>query len=45
MPLEFERKFLVAHDGWKRSVINTTRLRDGLIASNKVSQTTKVPLH
>jgi len=34
MPLEIERKFLLANDGWKGSVIRRTRIRDGLIASN-----------
>ncbi|HWJ20498.1 MAG TPA: CYTH domain-containing protein [Geobacterales bacterium] len=32
MPTEIERKFLVANDGWKQSVIRCTRIRDGLIA-------------
>ena len=34
MPLEIERKFLVAHDGWKKSVVRHSKIRDGLIASN-----------
>jgi adenylate cyclase len=34
MPLEIERKFLVAHDGWKKSVVRRSKIRDGLIASN-----------
>jgi adenylate cyclase len=34
MPLEIERKFLVANDGWKRSISRSIRIRDGLIASN-----------
>jgi adenylate cyclase len=34
MPLEIERKFLVANDGWKSSVARTARIRDGLIASS-----------
>ena len=32
MPTEIERKFLVANEGWKQSVIRSTRIRDGLIA-------------
>ena len=32
MPTEIERKFLVAHDGWKRFVLKSVRIRDGLIA-------------
>ena len=35
MTLEIERKFLVANDGWKGSVVRQVRIRDGLIASNK----------
>jgi adenylate cyclase len=34
MPLEIERKFLLANDGWKRCVVRRIRIRDGLIASN-----------
>jgi adenylate cyclase len=34
MPLEIERKFLVANDGWKSSSTRSLRIRDGLIASN-----------
>jgi adenylate cyclase len=34
MPLEIERKFLVANDGWKNSVTRRIRIRDGLIANN-----------
>jgi CYTH domain-containing protein len=34
MPLEIERKFLVAHDGWKKSIVRHSTIRDGLIASN-----------
>jgi adenylate cyclase len=33
MPLEIERKFLVANDGWKRAVVRSVQIRDGLIAS------------
>ncbi len=33
MPVEIERKFLVASDGWKRNTIKSIRLRDGLIAA------------
>jgi adenylate cyclase len=32
MPTEIERKFLVANEGWKQSVIRSARIRDGLIA-------------
>ena len=35
MALEIERKFLVANDGWKHSIIRSMRIRDGLIANNK----------
>src|SRR5262249_29244394 len=35
MTLEIERKFLVANDGWKNSVVRSVRIRDGLIANNK----------
>jgi CYTH domain-containing protein len=34
MALEIERKFLVANDGWKNSVVRRMRIRDGLIANN-----------
>jgi adenylate cyclase len=34
MPLEIERKFLVAHDEWKKYVVRHSKIRDGLIASN-----------
>ena len=33
MPLEIERKFLVANDGWRSWVTRQIRIRDGLIAS------------
>lgn len=32
MPIEIERKFLVANDSWKSAVIASRQLRDGLIA-------------
>jgi CYTH domain-containing protein len=32
MPIEIERKFLVADEGWKQSVVKTRRVRDGLVA-------------
>jgi adenylate cyclase len=35
MTLEIERKFLVANDSWKNSVVRSIRIRDGLIANNK----------
>ena len=34
MPLEIERKFLVAHDEWKKYVVRHSKIRDGLIASS-----------
>ena len=34
MPLEIERKFLVAHDGWKKYAVRHSKIQDGLIASN-----------
>jgi CYTH domain-containing protein len=35
LALEIERKFLVANDGWKNSILRSVRIRDGLIANNK----------
>ncbi|MBP0493716.1 CYTH domain-containing protein [Pararoseomonas indoligenes] len=32
MPMEIERKFLLVGDGWKAGVVETRRLRDGLLA-------------
>jgi len=34
VPIEIERKFLLANDDWKSSVTRRIRIRDGLIASN-----------
>jgi adenylate cyclase len=34
MPLEIERKFLLAHDGWRRQISHSERLRDGLVAAS-----------
>lgn len=34
MPLEIERKFLLADDGWKNQVTRRIHIRDGLIASD-----------
>ncbi len=34
-PVEFKRKFLVASDDWKRSVVGSVAIRDGLIALYK----------
>src|SRR5262249_20613917 len=34
-PVEIERKFLVATDDWRRSVVRSVRIRDGLIAVYK----------
>lgn len=31
MPNEIERRFLVAHDGWKQQWVSRERLRDGLV--------------
>ena len=35
MTLEIERKFLIANDRWKTSIVRSIRIRDGLIASDK----------
>ena len=32
MAIEIERKFLLANDAWKREVIKSEHMRDGLIA-------------
>lgn len=32
MPIEIERKFLIANDTWKASVTKSVRLRDGILA-------------
>ncbi len=32
-PLEIERKFLVANDGWRQSAVRSVNIRDGLIAA------------
>jgi CYTH domain-containing protein len=32
MSLEIERKFLVAHDGWKSSVARSVKIKDGLVS-------------
>jgi CYTH domain-containing protein len=34
MPVEIERKFLLANDGWKSQVVRRSHIRDGLIANN-----------
>src|SRR5215469_17484784 len=34
MPIEIERKFLLANDGWKSQVVRRIHIRDGLIANN-----------
>src|SRR6476620_12260915 len=39
MPLEIERKFPVAHDGWKKCIVRHSKIRDGLIASNNGNKT------
>ena len=31
MPVEIERKFLVVDDGWRSAVIDSEKLRDGLV--------------
>ncbi len=33
MAIEIERKFLVVDDGWKSTIVQSVRIRDGLIAS------------
>ena len=33
MPIEIERKFLVANDGWRASVTGIEKLRDGLVGA------------
>lgn len=32
MPVEIERKFLIANESWRNSVTRATRLRDGILA-------------
>lgn len=32
MPVEIERKFLIANESWRQSVTHATRLRDGILA-------------
>ena len=34
-PIEIERKFLIANDAWRHSVVGGVNIRDGLIASYK----------
>jgi len=34
-PVEVERKFLIANDDWKRSVVGSVAIRDGLVALYK----------
>ena len=34
-PIEIERKFLIANEAWKHSVVGSLNIRDGLIASYK----------
>lgn len=34
MPVEIERKFLVRNEAWRRAVIRSERLRDGLVAAS-----------
>jgi adenylate cyclase len=34
-PVEIERKFLVANDEWKHSIVRSVSIRDGLIAAYK----------
>ena len=43
MALEIERKFLLANDAWKREVIKSERMRDGLIARNAVYSSGHAP--
>jgi adenylate cyclase len=35
VPVEIERKFLVANDEWRQSVVRSVSIRDGLIAVYK----------
>ena len=39
MSQEIERKFLVAHDGWKSAVCKSARIRDGLVATTNGRKT------
>jgi CYTH domain-containing protein len=39
MSLEIERKFLVAHDGWKASVTRMARITDGLVSMSNGRKT------
>ena len=32
-PIEIERKFLVANDGWRQSAVHSVSIRDGLVAA------------
>jgi CYTH domain-containing protein len=34
-PVEIERKFLVANDEWRRSVVRSVSIRDGLLGNSK----------
>jgi len=34
-PIEIERKFLIANDGWKHCAVRSVAIRDGLIAAYK----------
>jgi CYTH domain-containing protein len=34
MPLEIERKFLIKNDSWRRSIVRSERLRDGIVAAS-----------
>jgi CYTH domain-containing protein len=34
-PVEIERKFLVATDDWRRSIVRSVHIRDGLVAAYK----------
>jgi adenylate cyclase len=33
-PIEIERKFLVANDGWRRPALRSVNIRDGLVAAS-----------
>ena len=39
MSVEIERKFLIAHDGWKASVTRSARITDGLISMSNGRKT------
>ena len=38
MAVEIERKFLVANEGWRESVVSSHRLVDGLLAASSAGK-------